>query len=178
MQTKPDKSERAPTSVGVNLKLLREAQDLTQAALAEKAGINQEDISRIERFVTQDPSVSIVHAVANSLGCTVEELMAETTGESPVDAFFDSDLGRRLNLKENEKRLLSRTRWFPDGCVPTDVHWFDFVRLWRSVYFTRPRLPTEDPPVTKEEFFNMLDFMKKSYDAHEAQKSSRLKQKP
>lgn len=58
-----------------NLKRLREAQDLTQQELADKIGIDQKQISRIERKQTS-PSLATVSRVARALGVDVTDLLA------------------------------------------------------------------------------------------------------
>jgi transcriptional regulator with XRE-family HTH domain len=52
--------------IGDNLKRLRQREALTQAELAEKAGIAEMSLSRIERNVA-DPHMSTVRKLANAL---------------------------------------------------------------------------------------------------------------
>lgn len=59
-----------------NLKVLRQAANLTQKELAEKTGVSQQKISELERNVP-----SYVEAIANichAVGCTFEELFGTT----------------------------------------------------------------------------------------------------
>lgn len=60
-------------SIGLNVRRRREALDLTQEALAEKAGLDQTYISGIERGV-RNPGIKNVARIAKALGFTTAEL--------------------------------------------------------------------------------------------------------
>lgn len=66
------------STVGDNIKRMREAANMSQNGLAKKAGIAQATLSAIERS-TKNPSVETVKLLAIALGCTTADLM----GESP-----------------------------------------------------------------------------------------------
>lgn len=53
---------------------LRRKAGLTQAALAEKAGVGVNTIARYERG-EMEPSLKIAHIIAQILGCTEDELL-------------------------------------------------------------------------------------------------------
>ncbi|MBQ7155512.1 MAG: helix-turn-helix transcriptional regulator [Synergistaceae bacterium] len=53
---------------------LRRKLGLTQAELAEKAGVGVNTIARYERG-EMEPSLKVAHAIANVLGCTEAELL-------------------------------------------------------------------------------------------------------
>lgn len=61
-------------SVGTNIRRLREAKDVTQAWLAERAGISQAMLCQIERG-TKNPSLQVSSEIANALGCAIEDLL-------------------------------------------------------------------------------------------------------
>ncbi len=60
-------------NIGENLKRLRKARGLTQAALAEAVGVGAPMIAQIERG-TKALSVQLAVAIAQTLHCTVGEL--------------------------------------------------------------------------------------------------------
>lgn len=60
-------------NIGENLKRMREAHNMTQAALAERVGVTQGMVAQIERG-TKALSVQLAVAMANVLHCTVGEL--------------------------------------------------------------------------------------------------------
>ncbi len=60
-------------SLGLNIRRHREAQDLTQEELGERAGIDQTYISGIERGI-RNPGIKSVARVAKALGLTTSEL--------------------------------------------------------------------------------------------------------
>ena len=60
---------------GDRIKLRREKLRLTQAELAELAGVNQALISRIESKVSAGTSTDILKRLALALGCTADYLI-------------------------------------------------------------------------------------------------------
>lgn len=64
------------STVGDNIKRMREAANMSQNGLAKKAGIAQATLSAIERS-TKNPSVETVKLLAVALGCTVSDLMGD-----------------------------------------------------------------------------------------------------
>jgi transcriptional regulator with XRE-family HTH domain len=67
------KRHRALSTLGLNLRKQREAEELTQEALAEKAGLDSTYISGIERGL-RNPSVLTLLRIAKALGTSVSEL--------------------------------------------------------------------------------------------------------
>jgi len=61
-------------SIGANIKAMRRALGLNQEDLAEKLGLTQANISRIEASV-KGPNAETLLAIAEALGCDVRELM-------------------------------------------------------------------------------------------------------
>lgn len=66
-------------SVGKNIKRLREKQELSQSYVAGRAGISQAMLCQIERE-TKNPSLQISKAIADILGCAVDDLLKESEG--------------------------------------------------------------------------------------------------
>jgi len=66
------KHKKASTPFAVKLKALREAAGMTQAGLAEAAGLHLSVVFKIEQGVREDPSWATVKALAKALGvdCT------------------------------------------------------------------------------------------------------------
>jgi transcriptional regulator with XRE-family HTH domain len=62
--------------IGDNLKRLRQREALTQAELAEKAGIAEVTLSRIERNAA-DPHMSTIRKLARELGVHPRELVGD-----------------------------------------------------------------------------------------------------
>jgi transcriptional regulator with XRE-family HTH domain len=65
------------------LKELRKASGLTQQALAVKAGLSVSNVVHIEAGRIPDPRVNTVKAIADALGCKVDDLLAEAPGVPP-----------------------------------------------------------------------------------------------
>ncbi len=60
-------------SVGANIRRIREEKGLTQAYVAEQAGITQAMLCQIERE-TKNPSLQVGVEIARLLGCKIEDL--------------------------------------------------------------------------------------------------------
>ena len=73
--------KRSPilTNFGLNVRRQREAQKLTQEALAEKANLHPTYVSGIERGV-RNPSLLIIARMAKGLGASVSELTRGING--------------------------------------------------------------------------------------------------
>lgn len=63
-------------SVGENIRRIRTDKGITQAYLAEHAGITQAMLCQIERG-TKNPSLQVGIEIARLLECTVEDLLTE-----------------------------------------------------------------------------------------------------
>lgn len=61
----------------MEIKKKRLEQNLSQKALAEKINTNQTNISRYENG-QREPSIKTAQALAKALGCTIDELLAES----------------------------------------------------------------------------------------------------
>ena len=61
--------------MGTRLKRLRVAKDLSQAALATRAGLTREYVNKLEAG-KQDPSLTTISALAKALGVPVTALLA------------------------------------------------------------------------------------------------------
>jgi putative transcriptional regulator len=84
--------------VGLRVKALRQAQRLTQSALAEAAGVTDETISRLERGA-YEPAVSTLVLVAEALGTTLDMLVHER---------FSLDVMRNVGPDTVKSQLIRR----------------------------------------------------------------------
>ncbi len=66
----------AAVKIGANLKRLRERRLLTQAKLGEAAGVNRDQVSRIERDEVE-PRFSTIKKLAKALDVTPGELLPD-----------------------------------------------------------------------------------------------------
>jgi transcriptional regulator with XRE-family HTH domain len=64
------------TTIGQRVHAARIAAGLSQGQLAERAGVAQAAISRIERGETREPGVLIMAGIARALELTIDELVA------------------------------------------------------------------------------------------------------
>ena len=66
----------APVKIGKNLKRVRERRLLTQAELGEAAGVNRDQVSRIERDEVE-PRFSTIRKLAKALEVDPAELVGD-----------------------------------------------------------------------------------------------------
>jgi transcriptional regulator with XRE-family HTH domain len=65
----------SPRQLGQAIKRLRTKQRLTQAQLAERAGVSQPYLSQLEAGQKREPAVRIIHRIAKVLGVKIEDLL-------------------------------------------------------------------------------------------------------
>jgi len=63
------------------LQRYRERRHMTQIELAEKSGVTQQAISKIETRQRENPGVLTMQKLANALRCTVDDLIEEDAAD-------------------------------------------------------------------------------------------------
>jgi HTH-type transcriptional regulator / antitoxin HipB len=63
-----------PRQMGLRLKRLREAQGLSQYAMADKAGISRQYVRKLEAGLS-DPTLGMLQRIAKALGVRVTKLI-------------------------------------------------------------------------------------------------------
>lgn len=120
------KSKRS--DFGARLKKLREDRDLSQKALAERAGLSS--VAMMESRYSA-PRYKTAQALAKALGITVEELYGDDLGAIPeaLATFLVSPAGRDATTSEIEalRRLQAR------GRRPTVDTYFWALKMLRSM---------------------------------------------
>ena len=66
----------------MNLATIRQQKGLSQQELSRRSGVAQSVISDIEKGTTPAPRINTVLALAQSLGCTLEELVPNENAAS------------------------------------------------------------------------------------------------
>jgi transcriptional regulator with XRE-family HTH domain len=75
----------AKTTFAERLKALRESAGLTQAALAERAGMNPFGVAKLEQGV-REPTWATVQALCKALNISCEEFLDDAAGTPQADA--------------------------------------------------------------------------------------------
>ena len=91
--------------LGDRIRRLRKARRLTQAALAERAGMDAKYIGQIERAET-NTTLAMLDRVAAGLGITLSELFAFSPAPRKTDAFFYDHLPELLRRQPSQVREL------------------------------------------------------------------------
>lgn len=78
-------------TLGERIQAMREVRGMTQYALAKAAGMDQSQLAAIEKGKTQNPGVFTVQRIAQGLGVSLEELIADKRIE--VNVIDSSRLG-------------------------------------------------------------------------------------
>lgn len=89
-----------------NVRSLREAQGLTQAALSKRAKVPRATLSLLESG-SANPTLSVVIAVCNALGVRLEEMLEPVKSETLV--FRQGDLSRKSRRGVTITRILPRS---------------------------------------------------------------------
>jgi transcriptional regulator with XRE-family HTH domain len=63
--------------IATNIRTLRKLRDLPQQELADRVGVSPRTLARLEHGEVSDPGIGQVHALAETLGVTVEWLSSE-----------------------------------------------------------------------------------------------------
>ena len=77
MRSGTNEFERARGVIGPRIRELRKTRGLSQEQLADLAGCDRTYVGMLERQ-QGNPSLSVLAAVANALGTTVHQLLADT----------------------------------------------------------------------------------------------------
>ena len=85
--------------LGKSIAKARIAQDMTQEAVAEKLGIGNEAMSRIERGIVE-PSLTRIFELADILNCDVQTLLGEATPNLNDKVLELSQKMEQLNTQE------------------------------------------------------------------------------
>jgi transcriptional regulator with XRE-family HTH domain len=101
-------TESQKVRVGAVARSLREQQRLSQREVAEKGGLSQITVSRVERLESE-PTESTVRGLSKGLGVSIAHLFGEESGAIPTQATDSSLLDRAQqpsSLVASENQLL------------------------------------------------------------------------
>lgn len=107
-------------ALGMRLRTLRQERGLTQAELAERAGLDQGHLARIERG-TRWPRMVSLYCLADALGAAIGRLLDEHDEQaaeamrSEVAALLDGCTERELRLLGEMVAVFRRYAWEPGG---------------------------------------------------------------
>ena len=117
-----------PTTFGDELRRLRQASEMTQEELAERAGVSARTITDLERGIVQHPRRDTVNLLTGAMGLTDDEREAlwrlrkrreprQASSRSP--AFFVPVYSNRLIGRESEMAALANAILEPDARIVT-----------------------------------------------------------
>ena len=110
-------------SIGANIKAMRRALGLKQEDLAEKLGLTQANISRIEASA-KGPSAETLLAIAEALACDVRDLMGVKTKPRPSRVLDEDAKTFVLNVMKGDPQLGIHLRSFAKSSPRlTDEDW-------------------------------------------------------
>ena len=107
--------------IGENIRLRRVQLKMTQVELSKKTGIKQPTISAIEKGINK-PTIETAVLISDALGCTVSDLIGQTTSEnenpklSHLLLIFDqlNDNGKNFLIQQAES-ILQQSAFRKDG---------------------------------------------------------------
>jgi Predicted transcriptional regulators len=106
-------------SLGEYIKELRNDKGLSQRDLADKAGISNGEISRIESGERKNPSPNVLMALATILGVTDEEIMKEAgyirdviEHEGYIEDIYRDEDGKLIDITRRAKDMYQKdSKW-------------------------------------------------------------------
>jgi transcriptional regulator with XRE-family HTH domain len=98
-------------SIGANIKAKRRALGLNQEDLANKLGLTQANVSRIEASV-RGPSGEMLLAIAEALGCDIRELLGVEEAGSSAGMLDEDSKTFVLNAVKGDPQLGVHLRSF------------------------------------------------------------------
>ena len=90
--------------IGKNIKRLRERQGISQNELAKRAGLNQSNLSRIERGGVENITLDTLRGLAHALSCSLIDLLPEADRQ-PKCTPMTAVEALELRVKALEARL-------------------------------------------------------------------------
>ena len=99
------KSPELLTLLGVRIRTLRKAKDLTQERLAELADINLSYMSEIERGQA-NVSLCIINDIATALGARLSDLFSSTEMREGASADQMGELVEAAQALDNQKQII------------------------------------------------------------------------
>jgi len=133
-------------SFGEQVRRLRTRRGLTQQKLAERSGLHETHISRIERG-QREPRLTTIFALARGMGSEVAELFEETArGLAAVEGRqFEELLERMLHLSREAQRGERRRLQELEELI------LQALELLRRALVLIREAPSEDPPALESE---------------------------
>jgi len=133
-------------SFGEQVRRLRTRRGLTQQQLAERSGLHETHISRIERG-QREPRLTTIFALARGMGSEVAELFEETArGLAVVEGRqFEELLERMLHVSREAQRGERRRLQELEELI------LQALELLRRTLVLIREMPPEDPPALESE---------------------------
>lgn len=121
------------TTIGDRLRLLREFRDVTQEALAERAGCSVDTIRKLEQGRRQSASIPTLRALARALDVELERLLGQPTVTSSAppdggllqlrDAIQDVDALPGVIAEDLDDDPPAATAWMESVGHATSLYW-------------------------------------------------------
>jgi XRE family transcriptional regulator, master regulator for biofilm formation len=77
--------------IGIRIKLFREKKNYSLTELAKRSGVSKSYLSQIERNLQINPSLQLLSKLANSLECSVDELLGHDNEQLLTKEHLDPD---------------------------------------------------------------------------------------
>lgn len=90
-----------------NLKRIRVQRDLSQKDLAERSGVSEGQISKLEIGIQKNPQLETVVAIATALGVSMEELVFGTEGPNAMKYMLNAIETLPERKQETVKELIA-----------------------------------------------------------------------
>jgi transcriptional regulator with XRE-family HTH domain len=160
--------------IGRRIRDRRKALNLSQEALARRAGVSLNLINRVERGETRDPHYSTLASIAGALEVPIGELLEERQApkvqaplSSPVHP-NEAEEKRREEIEQHVEELEARNHQFGIAARVYRMSWRDYLDNLAERWEGRLEEGVYTPDIVSEFFSNLLDMSQSVLRALEA----------
>lgn len=125
------------SSLKLKLKDLLHEKKISVAEIERKAGLKVSAVRNILSGQSKNPSAETLRAISRALGCSMEELMDETTEEVPVN-MSANNADRKAPVVTDFKFLQKTTdfvnRIVEDNYIDKNFTLIDMAHFYREIY--------------------------------------------
>ena len=123
------------TRIGPRLRAERSRAGLSHARLAQLTGLSKTYLVRLETDPSSNPSLEVLHRIAEALDITVADLVGAQTRFEPDDASIPPSLrafADQAKLSQRELRTLASIRWRKGEEPQTEERWQFILQSLRA----------------------------------------------
>lgn len=119
--------------IGAAVRATREALGISQAELAERAGMTRAHLSRLETGDRRRINVEVLARIESALGLMPCALMPRPRVDASLEDFLAGPIARDLGVTGNEAAALRSAVWYGPGEQPSALAWQQLLLARRAL---------------------------------------------